>query len=312
MAISVNEFIEAAGDKTSLELVEGNCGLTRIIREPAINRPGLALAGFFRHFAHRRVQVIGMAEHEYLTSLPRKRRYAALRGLFDRNIPCLVICRNRKPFPEILELSRICRVPLLRSPMVTGAFTNTATVIMENLFAPTITVQATMVDIMGIGVLIEGRPGIGKSEAALALVARGYSLVADDLTVLRRHDDRTIIGASSPVTRYHMELRGLGVIHVPSLFGVASVREDKNVNLIVTLRKVNELEDHGLGMVPASRNLLGVDIPHVTIPVAPGRELAHIIEVASLNEKLKRLGHDAAKELDQKLMAVLARRSRSI
>lgn len=312
MAISVNEFIKTAGDKTSLELVEGNPGLTRIIHEAAINRPGLALAGFFKHFAHRRVQVIGMAEHEYLASLSRARRYGALRGLFNRHIPCLVICRNRKPCPEILELSQTCRVPLLRSPMVTGAFINTATVIMENLFAPTITVQGTMVDIMGIGVLIEGRPGIGKSEAALALVVRGYSLVADDFTVLRRHDDRTIIGASSPVTRYHMELRGLGIIHVPSLFGVASVREEKNLNLIVTLRKVNALEDQGLGMVPARRNVLGVELPHVTIPVAPGRELAHIIEVASLNEKLKRLGHDAAKELDEKLMAALAKRSRSL
>jgi len=166
------------------------------------------------------------------------------------------------------------------------------------------------VDIMGVGVLIEGRPGIGKSEAALALIIRGYSLVADDFTVLRRHDDRTIIGGSSPVTRYHMELRGLGIIHVPSLFGVAAVREEKDLDLIVTLRKVNELEDQGLGMVPERRNLLGVDLPHVTIPVAPGRELAHIIEVASMNEKLKRLGHDAAKELDEKLMAVLTKRSR--
>jgi len=118
--------------------------------------------------------------------------------------------------------------------------------------------EQPVVDIMGVGVLIEGRPGIGKSEAALALIIRGYSLVADDFTILRRHDDRTIIGASSPVTRYHMELRGLGIIHVPSLFGVASVRDEKNLDLIVTLRKVNELEDQGLGMVPTSRNVLGM------------------------------------------------------
>ena len=310
MAITVNEFFKAVGAKTSLELIDGNRGLARIIHEPAIHRPGLALAGFFQHFAHRRVQVIGMAEHDYLASLSRARRYAALRGLFNQHIPCLVICRNRKACPEIVDISRACRVPVFRSPMITGSFINTATVIMENLFAPKLTVQGTMVDIMGLGVLIEGRPGIGKSEAALALIVRGYSLVADDFTILRRHDDRTIIGSSSPVTRYHMELRGLGIIHVPSLFGVASVRDEKNLDLIVTLRKVNELEDQGLGMVPASRNVLGVNLPHVTIPVAPGRELAHIIEVASMNEKLKRLGHDAAKELDEKLMAVLTKRKR--
>lgn len=311
MAITARDFFKAVGDKTSLELIDGNRGLARIIHEPAIHRPGLALAGFFQHFAHRRVQVIGMAEHDYLASLSRARRYAALRGLFNHHIPCLVICRNRKPCPEIVEISRIFRVPVFRSPMITGAFINTATVIMENLFSPTLTVQGTMVDIMGLGVLIEGRPGIGKSETALALIVRGYSLVADDFTILRRHDDRTIIGGSSPVTRYHMELRGLGIIHVPSLFGVASVRDEKSLDLIVTLRKVNELEDQGLGMVPERRNVLGVDLPHVTIPVAPGRELAHIIEVASMNEKLKRLGHDAAKELDEKLMAVMTKRSRS-
>ena len=310
MAITVRDFFKVVGNKTALEMIDGSQGLARIIHEPAINRSGLALAGFFKHFAHRRVQVIGMAENDYLASLSRARRYAALRGLFNHHIPCLVICRNRKPCPEIVKISRIFRVPVFRTPMITGAFINTATVIMENLFAPTLTVQGTMVDIMGVGVLIEGRPGIGKSEAALALIVRGYSLVADDFVILRRYDDRTIGGSSSPVTRYHIELRGLGIIHVPSLFGVAAVRDKKSLELIVTLRKVNELEDQGLGMVPERRNVLGVDLPHVTIPVAPGRELAHIIEVASMNEKLKHLGHDAAKELDEKLMGVLTKRSR--
>lgn len=308
MAITVSEFFKSVSSKTALELVEDNRGLGRVIHEAAIHRPGLALAGFFQHFAFRRVQVIGMAEHDYLASLPRARRHVALRGLFTHHIPCLVICRNRKPCPEILKLSRQYRVPVFRSPMITGAFINMVTVIMENLFAPTITVHGTMVDIMGIGVLIEGRPGIGKSETALALVMRGYSLVADDFTILRRHDEGTIVGSSSPVTRYHMELRGLGIVHVPSLFGVASVREEKNLDLIVTLRKVQEIEDQGLGMVPKTRNVLGVDLPHIIVPVAPGRDLAHMVEVASRNEKLKRLGHDAAKELDEKLKKVLARR----
>ncbi len=306
--VTVSDFFKAAGDKTALKLIDGNRGLGRIIHEPAIHRPGLALAGFFRHFAHRRVQVLGMAEHDYLASLSHARRYTALRGLFDQHIPCLIICRNRKPCPEILEIARLARVPVFRSAMITGVFVNTVTVIMENLFAPTVNFQGTMVDIMGVGVLIEGRPGIGKSEAALALIIRGYSLVADDFTILRRHDDQTIIGSSSPTTRYHMELRGLGIIHVPSLFGVAAVRDEKKLDLIITLRKVNELEDQGLGMVPASRNVLGAELPHVIIPVAPGRELAHIIEVASINQKLKHLGHDAAKELDQKLIALLSKK----
>ncbi len=309
MAITVNEFFRAVGEKTPLELIAGRAGLARAIPERALHRPGLALAGCFRHFAFRRVQVIGLAEHDYLGELPPPRRAATLQRVFEQHIPCLVLCRNRKPWPEILGLAEQFGVPVFRSPMVTGNFINLATIVMEHLLAPTLTVQGTMVDIMGIGVLIEGAPGIGKSEAALTLVIGGYALVADDLTMLRRHDDGTIIATSSPATRYHMEIRGLGIIHVPSLFGIASVRDEKRLDLIVTLRHLDAVADQGLGLVPQSRDVLGVAVPHLTIPAAPGRELAHIIKVASLNERLKRLGHDAAKELDEKLMAALSRRS---
>jgi len=231
----------------------------------------------------------------------------SLRRLFQKHIPCLIITRNRKVWPEILKLAHEAHVAILRTPLITGAFINIATVVMENLMAPCITMQGTMVDIMGIGVLIEGKPGIGKSEAALTLIGRGHSLVADDVTVLRRTDDRTIVGSSSQVTRYHMEIRGLGIIHVPSLFGVASVRNEKELDLIVTLRNLEELEDDGRTLVPQIRNVMGVSIPHLIIPVSPGRELANLIEAATLNEKLKRLGHDAAKELDEKLMAVMSK-----
>ena len=307
MAVSVNEFYMAAREKASLELVTGKRGLSRLIHEPAIHRPGLALAGFFRYFALRRIQVLGMAEHEYLLAMSPRQRKLSLSRLFQQHIPCLVIARNRKVWPEILGLAHKFNVPILRTPLITGAFINVATVIMEKMMAPHGTLQGTMVDIMGIGVLIEGQPGIGKSEVALTLIQRGYSLVADDLTFVHRTDDRTIIATSAEITRYHMEIRGMGIIHVPSLFGVASVRNEKALDLIVTLRKMEELEDGGRTLVPQVRNVLGVSLPHLTIPVAPGRELANLIEAATLNEKLKRLGHDAAKELDEKLMAVMTR-----
>jgi len=310
MAVTVNDFYQAAREKASLELVTGKHGLTRLIHEPAIHRPGLALAGFFRYFAFRRIQVLGMAEHEYLLAMNDRQRTQSLQRFFHKHIPCLVIARNRKVWPAILKLAHETRVPVLRTPLITGTFINIATVIMENFMAPRVIMQGTMVDIMGIGVLIEGKPGIGKSEAAMTLIERGYSLVADDVTVLHRTDDRTIIGSSAGVTRYHMEIRGLGIVHVPSLFGVASVRNEKSLDLIVTLRKMEELDDDGRTLVPQVRNVLGVSIPHLIIPVAPGRELASIIEVATLNEKLKRLGHDAAKELDEKLMSVMAKRTK--
>lgn len=307
MAVKVNDFYQAAREKASLELVTGKRGLSRLIYEPPIHRPGLALAGFFKYFAYRRIQVLGMAEHEYLLSMNKRQRLQSLRLLFQQHIPCLIIARNRKVWPEILKLAHETHVAILRTPLITGAFINIATVIMEHLMAPCITMQGTMVDILGVGVMIEGKPGIGKSEAAMTLIGRGHSLVADDVTVLRRTDDRTIIGSSSQVTRYHMEIRGLGIIHVPSLFGVASVRNEKALDLIVTLRNLDELEDDGRTLVPQIRNVMGVSIPHLIIPVSPGRELANLIEAATLNEKLKRLGHDAAKELDEKLMAVMSK-----
>ncbi len=307
MAVSVNEFYLAARERAALEIVTGQGGLSRLIHEPAIHRPGLALAGFFRFFALRRIQVLGNAEHEYLLAMGSRQRRRSLRSLFQQRIPCLVVARNRKVWPEIRDLANAHRVPILRTPLITGAFINVATVIMEKLMAPRGTLQGTMVDILGIGVLVEGQPGIGKSEVALTLIERGYSLVADDLTFVHRTDDRTIIGTSGDTTRYHMEIRGMGIIHVPSLFGIASVRAEKTLDLIVTLRKMEELEDGGRTLVPQVRNVLGVAIPHLTIPVAPGRELANLIEAATLNEKLKRLGHDAAKELDEKLMAVMTR-----
>ncbi len=226
----------------ALEVAHGAGGIGRPIPEPAIHRPGLALAGFYRHFAHRRIQVLGLAENDFLLAMDETRRRAALRRLFASRIPCLVICRNRRIWPEIARMAEEFRVPVLRTPMITGSFINHATLVMEHLMAPRLNMQGTMVDIMGIGVLMEGRPGIGKSEAALALVSRGHSLVADDVTMLRRTNDRTVIGSATGVTRYHLEIRGLGIIHVPSLFGVAAVRDQKQLDLVATLRKFEDEE----------------------------------------------------------------------
>ena len=193
--------------------------------------------------------------------------------------------------------------------MITSRFINAATIIMENLTSPHMRAQGTMVDIMGIGVLLEGEPGIGKSETALALIKAGHSLVADDSTALRRDSTGMIIGSAVDIIRYHMEIRGLGIIHVPSLFGVASVRGEMRLDLIVHLHRPDlEMEDDRTGLARQTRNVLDVNIPLITIPVAAGRDLAHVVEVAALNERLKQLGHDAAKELDEKLVLALTQK----
>lgn len=307
MPITVGEFLEAGRDALALKVEAGEAGLDRPIHEQALNRPGLALAGFFQYFAHRRIQVLGLAEGAYLKSLPPSERAGRIQQFMEGQIPCVVVTRGRHAFPELLTSAKKLKVPVLKSALITSRFVNSATILMENLTCPRERVQGTMVDILGIGVLIEGEPGIGKSETALALVERGHSLVADDITVLRRDSSGVIIGSAVEITRYHMEIRGLGIIHVPSLFGVASMRGEMRLDLIIRLRRPDPAQDERTGLAQQSRDVLGARIQLVTLPVAPGRDMANVIEVAALNQRLKQLGHDAAKEFDEGLVQRLIR-----
>jgi HPr kinase/phosphorylase len=312
MTITLRQFYEAGKDSLKLTIESGEAYLDHDIGETSINRPGLALAGFFQYFARRRIQVFGLAEFTYLRSLDSAQRMLRLEQLFKHRVPAVVSTRNRKVPKEIRELATRYKIPVLRTPMITGPFMNDATVLMDQLSAPSTRVHGTTVDILGVGVLIEGEPGIGKSEAALALIERGHSLVADDITVLRRDGGDVISATSVEITRYHMEIRGLGIIHVPSLFGVAAVRTDVRLDLIVRLQRPSpQVELDRTGLNTMYRNVFGVNVPLVTLPVDAGRDLAHVIEVAALNQRLKMLGHDAAKELDEKLIGILSKRRRA-
>ena len=306
--VAVSAFWQAGASELHMQLVAGAAGMSRLITEAAINRPGLGLTGFFRYFAHRRIQVIGLAENEYLASLDPSQREKRVRSFYEQKIPCVVVTRNKRVLPEMISLAEEFQIPLFRSRMVTKRFVNAATIIMENLMAPRVLVQGTMVEIMGIGVLIEGKPGMGKSETALGLIKKGHALVSDDVTQLRLDSSGSVIGSPVGVTRYHMEIRGVGVIHVPSLFGVASVRDEKKLDFVATLCDPEPRDDEDRSAVGGrTAEFLGVRIPRIFIPVAPGRDLANVIETAALDEKLRRLGHDAAKELDERLVAVMAK-----
>lgn len=306
MSLTVRRFLEAGRGVLDLGLLQGEAHLDRVVREPAINRPGLALAGFLRYFAHRRIQVIGLAELTYLKGLPPEERSARLKAFFASGIPCVVLSRGIRPLPEMPALAEENGVPLLRTHQITGRFVQLSAVLIEDLIAPRTRYQGTMVDIMGIGVMIEGPPGVGKSETALSLIVRGYSLVADDLTELRRAGSAEIIGTAIEITRFHMEIRGIGIIHVPSLYGVASVRREKRLDLIVRLeRAMNASEEERTGLEQQTKPVLDVPVPFFRIPVVAGRDISNIVEAVALNYRLRQLGHDAAKELDQRLMQQL-------
>jgi len=302
--VTVERFFNEQSEDLGLKLVAGQKGLKRVIREPTVNRPGLALAGFTRYFASKRVQVVGNAEATFLKSLSdedRKRRYL---DLFSYKIPCVVYSRNLRPDKLLLEAAERAGVPVFQCPLITMKFINLATLAMEMLFAPRGTDIGSMIDILGVGVIVRGESGIGKSETVLALIDRGYSLVSDDITKVTLIDGREIIGSSADLTRNHMEVRGIGIINVASMFGIKSIRREKRVNLVVTLKAWNDVPDvDRLGMDDEYVKILGIDIPHYTIPVRPGRDLARLIEVAAFQTKLKESGHNPAKELNDRLIA---------
>lgn len=304
--VSVSDFLEAGRERFGLDLVAGSAGLKHRIVEAAINRPGLALTGFFEHFAPKRVQVIGLMEHAYLAAMSDEERSASLRRFFEARIPCVVITRSKWVFSEAKNLAEEYGVPLMRTRMVTKLFVNAATILMENLMAPRMMMQGTMVEIMGMGVLIEGDAGIGKSETALALIEKGHALVSDDVVALRVDSAGALVGAAVDATKFHMEIRGVGIVHIPSLFGVASVRGEKKLDMVVTLSRPGaQDEEDRSGNSNKMRELLGVKVPWIRVPVAPGRNLANLLETAALDAKLRRLGHDAAKELDERLVAMM-------
>jgi HPr kinase/phosphorylase len=303
-SITVEQFYKQHGAALQMRLMAGEHNLQRVIREPTVNRPGLALSGFTRYFAHKRVQAVGNAEVHFLKSLAPAERELHCAALFAFKIPCFVFSRNLRPEREFLDAAARAGVPVFQSPLVTMKFINTATLALEMMFAPRGTELGSMVDILGVGVLIRGESGIGKSEAVLALIERGYSLVSDDVTRVTLQDGREVIGTSSELTRSHMEIRGIGIINVAAMFGVKSIRQEKRLDLVVTLKAWSEVgEVDRVGIEQEFVKVLGMDIPHIIIPVRPGRDLARLIEVAAFQTKLKLSGHNAAQELNDRLIA---------
>lgn len=309
--VTVERFYTEHASPLELKLVAGANGLKRLIREPTVNRPGLALAGFTKYFASKRLQVIGSAESTFLKSLSREERQKRYADLFSFKIPCVVFSRSIHPDKLFLKAAEQADVPVFGCPLITMKFINLATLALEMMFAPRGSEMGSMVDILGVGVIIRGESGIGKSECVLALIERGYSLVSDDVTKVTLVDGREVIGTSAELTRNHMEVRGIGIINVAAMFGVKSIRAEKRVDLIVTLKSWNEVQDvDRLGMEEQFVPILGVDVPHITIPVRPGRDLARLIEVAAYQTKLKRSGYNPAKELNDRLIAQMSRKMR--
>lgn len=304
--VTVESFFEEHGETLQLKLEGGRVGFDRKIREPTINRPGLALSGFYKYFAEKRIQVLGAAEQSYLESLTPRARAQRFRGLCAQKIPCLVISRGAHLDSQLLAVAAEEQIAVFRTPMVTMRFINAATIAMEVDFSPTVTEFGSMVDILGIGVLIRGASGVGKSECALGLIERGYSLVADDVTRIKSLEGRELMCTAPELTRYHMEVRGIGIINVASIFGVGSIRNEKRLDLVVTLKDWQDLEEvDRIGLDQEFYEILKLQVPHITIPVRHGRDLARLVEVAAMDQKLKSIGRNSAVEFNDRLLNLM-------
>lgn len=302
-SIQVGDFYANHADHLGLRLEGLSLGMKRRIREPTINRPGLALSGFYSYFAGKRIQVIGSAELSYLKSLKAPVLRQRAKELFSRKIPCLVVARNAIVPEALLQQAAEYETPIFRTPMITMKFINAATIALETEFAPKTSEFGSMVDIQGIGTLVRGDSGIGKSECVLGLIERGYSLVSDDITRIRKFEGRELIGSSAELTRFHMEVRGIGIINVANVFGIGSIRPEKQLDLVVTLKDWQEVEDvDRLGIDREYYDILGIRVPHVILPVRTGRDLGRLVEVAALDQKLKSLGHNPALEFSHRLL----------
>ena len=303
---TVEQFFKNHHRALQLQLLAGEKGLNRLIKEGAVNRPGLAFTGFYRYFAHRRIQVIGKHETSYLNHLSAAEQRASVKVFFQRDIPCVIFARKLNPPRIFLQEADRHNIPVFTSPLITMRLSNAATICLEADFAPTCSEHGSMVDIQGIGVLICGKSGVGKSEAVLGLIERGHSLVADDVCKIRCFEGRELIGTAPDLTRYHMEIRGIGIIDVGATFGVGSIRYEKRIDFIATLVDWDEVEEiDRTGLDQQYYEILNIRVPRVIIPIKTGRDVARLIEVAALDAKLRGMGKNAAADFNEKLLTLM-------
>ena len=303
-SVSVREFYESFKDQLQLELVAGETGLDKTIQERSLNRPAAALTGYFKYFAWKRIQLFGAGEMGYLRDLEKANETKVLKKLFERNVPCLLVSRGLIPSGIMKELADQFSIPVIRSVLSSKELTTEATLLMEEKFAPQTLMHGTLLDVRGVGTLICGESGVGKSECALALIERGHSLVADDLTYVKRFSDHELVGSPAELSRGYMECRGLGIINIAELFGVRSVRLKKRIDLVIHfINWTPDVYEDRTGLDAKYLEILDIKVPLIEIFVRPGRDMAQLVEVAAMMQAFKQMGHDSASEFNERLIA---------
>ena len=301
--------LESIIEKMKLENLTPDIDISKIkITQPDINRPALQLAGYFEHFEATRLQIIGFVEYSYIEGLPVARKKEIYERLLSCEIPAIVFCRELKPDELFTEIAEAHKVPLLMTKKATSAFMAEIIRWLNVKLAPCISVHGVLVDVFGEGVLITGESGIGKSEAALELIKRGHRLVTDDAVEIRKVSDETLVGSAPDITKHFIELRGIGIIDVKTLFGVSSVKDTQNIDLVIRLEDWDKDKEYDrLGLEEEYTEYLGNKVVCHNIPIRPGRNLAVICESAAINHRQKKMGYNAAQELYRRVQESLAR-----
>ena len=291
------------------ELVPSQTGFLPI-EASDINRPGIQLAGFWDHFADERPQIIGLVETSYLGSLDAATRRERLEKFVSYELPCIIICRGLGGLDDLIELARARKIPVYRTGESTTRLMIDIIYFLNNHLAPRTTMHGVLVEVYGVGVLLTGESGVGKSEAALELVKRGHQLAADDVVDICRVSDDRLVGEAPEMVRHFMEIRGIGIIDIRAMYGVGSVILSKSIDMVIHMEKWDSTKEYDrLGLTEETVSILGVKVPYQVMPVKPGRNLAIIIEVAARNLSLKRMGYSAAHELDRRLNEMIAQNS---
>jgi HPr kinase/phosphorylase len=301
--ITVEDLFHAIQSKLQLELMAGKEGLNNVLRKPRIQKSSLALAGHTDHIDPSKIQILGETEITYLSTLSPEKREKRLERFTESQVPCFIVTKGQDVPEELIRISNLQKIPLLRSPKYSSRCIKRITSYLEEVLAHRVTRSGVLVDVYGVGILILGKSGIGKSECALDLIDRGHRLVTDDAVVIKKKDPDILIGSSPDLTRRHMEIRGLGIINIKDLYGVSSIQEEKEINLVVELIEWSPSENiDRLGLDEKTYGILNVPKPYLRMPVRPGRNMALILEVAAKNHLLKTTGVASARRFEKKLL----------